>query len=191
MESRLVRDQAMALTGQRFLPGFDNDQRAYRALLSQTAVLAYPGSWPVGEPLNASVIQTLPYSVVWPVRQAVIGPDGKSVQALMPTLYLHESAPSVLSTVSHVSAPDILVQLAGKLDQDGRVQAQRSLNLQAQDLTLRGNVTGQTVSTHSEGDTQILGGQLTGEKPSALPPREGSQLQAPCIIRLIARNWNR
>jgi filamentous hemagglutinin family protein len=164
MESRLVRDQAMALTGQRFLPGFDNDQRAYRALLSQTAVLAYQGQWPVGEYLSTSVIQALPHSVVWPVRQEVIGPDGKPVQALMPTLYLRERSPAVVSAASQVSAPDILVQLAGKLDQDGRVQAQRGLNLQAQDLTLRGELMGQTVSTHSKGDTQILGGQLTGEK---------------------------
>eukprot|EP00887_Chlorella_sp_A99_P003774 scaffold31.g3774.t1 len=164
MESRLVRDQAMALTGQRFLPGFDNDQRAYRALLSQTAVLAYQGNWQAGEPLSASVIQALPYSVVWPVRQTVIGPDGKPVQALMPTLYLRESAPALVQAASHVSAPDILVQLAGKFDQDGRLQAQRSLAVEAQDLTLRGEAMGQTVSTHSQDETQILGGQLTAEK---------------------------
>lgn len=64
--------------------------------LSQTAVLAHQGNWQVGEPLSAPVIQTLPYSVVWPVRQEVIGPDGKMVQALMPTLYLRESSPSLV-----------------------------------------------------------------------------------------------
>ena len=50
----------------------------------------------------------------------VIGPDGKTVEALLPTLYLRESAPSLLQAASQVSAPDILLQLAGKLDQARR-----------------------------------------------------------------------
>jgi hypothetical protein len=45
---------------------------------------------------QTAVIQTLPYSVVWPVRQEVIGPDGKMVQALTPTLYLRESSLSLV-----------------------------------------------------------------------------------------------
>ena len=161
-EQWLVRHQAMALTGQRFIRGTNSDAAAYHGLLSNGAWLGKQTGAPAGQPLTQEVIQSLDRSVVWPVIQTVKGPEG-AVSALVPLLYLHQPIPNQIPSVSTIQARDIQIQLKDRLANEGRIAAPNAALLQARTIEISGAIQGKTIDARSTGDTILTGASLTAQ----------------------------
>ncbi|WP_165359304.1 hemagglutinin repeat-containing protein [Achromobacter agilis] len=111
-EQKLVADQILATSGQRFLDGYADNDSQYKALLAAGAQFARNNGIQLGVALTEAQQRLLDTDLVWLVEQTVTLPDGTTETVLAPQVYL-------------------LVR-EGDLKGDGALMAGRSVKLAAE-----------------------------------------------------------
>ncbi|WP_162259901.1 hemagglutinin repeat-containing protein [Achromobacter sp. Root83] len=87
-EQKLVADQILATSGQRFLEGFGDNDSQYKALLANGAQFALDNGIKLGAALTEAQQRQLTTDLVWLVEQTVTLPDGSTETVLVPQVYL-------------------------------------------------------------------------------------------------------
>lgn len=87
-EQKLVREQVLALTGQRFLGDYRSDEQEYKALMDSG--LTYAKQWNLrpGIALTPEQVAQLTSDMVWLVTQEVTLADGTRQSVLVPQVYV-------------------------------------------------------------------------------------------------------
>ena len=86
-EQRLIREQVMNLTGQRYLGGFSNDEDQYKALMNNAIAFSQRYHLTPGVALTPEQMALLTKDIVWLVNAQVRLPDGSSQTVLVPQVY--------------------------------------------------------------------------------------------------------
>ncbi|MFC4274579.1 two-partner secretion domain-containing protein [Achromobacter aloeverae] len=87
-EQKLVTDQIIAATGQRFVGDYTDNETQYKDLLTAGATFAQQYGLQVGTPLSEDQMKQLTTDMVWLVDQTVTLADGSTQTVLVPQVYL-------------------------------------------------------------------------------------------------------
>ncbi|MCT8345527.1 adhesin, partial [Photorhabdus kleinii] len=75
-EQRLVRDQITQLTGRRYLPGYNNDEAQFKALMDAGIAFGQQQQLTPGVALSPAQMALLTSDIIWLTNQTVTLPDG-------------------------------------------------------------------------------------------------------------------
>ncbi|HDV3413631.1 TPA: filamentous hemagglutinin, partial [Escherichia coli] len=86
-EQRLIREQVVALTGQRYLDGYSNDEEQFKALMDAGIAFGKQYNLTPGVALTAEQMALLTGDIVWLVNTTVTLPDGSTQTVQVPQVY--------------------------------------------------------------------------------------------------------
>jgi filamentous hemagglutinin len=201
-EQKLVQEQIIAATGQRFTGDYTSNETQYKDLLLSGAEFAskqgkagYPLS--LGVALTEAQMRNLTTDIVWLVEQTIQLPNGQTAQALVPQVYLRVKPGDLKGDGSLIAGRDINLNLTGDLNNSGTIAGRNStfisaenINNQAKDPNARGvdgsaannpalggRITGNVISLTAKQDINNIGGQILGTQ-SAGQDASTAQLKA-------------
>ena len=152
-EQKLVSDQILATTGQRFLDKYSDNDSQYKALLAAGAQFARDNGVQLGVALTEAQQRQLTTDLVWLVEQTVTLPDGTTETVLVPQVYL-------------------LVR-EGDLKGDGTLMAGRNVKLEAEgDIVNSGTIGAREATVMTAGNIVNQGGGLIQGSTVDLAARE-------------------
>ncbi|WP_187639880.1 two-partner secretion domain-containing protein [Achromobacter insolitus] len=152
-EQKLVSDQILATTGQRFLDTYSDNDSQYKALLAAGAQFARGHGIQLGVALTEAQQRQLTTDLVWLVEQTVTLPDGTTETVLVPQVYL-------------------LVR-EGDLKGDGTLMAGRNVKLEAEgDIVNSGTIGAREATVMTAGNIVNQGGGLIQGATVDLAARE-------------------
>ena len=152
-EQKLVSDQILATTGQRFLDKYSDNDSQYKALLAAGAQFARDNGVQLGVALTEAQQRQLTTDLVWLVEQSVTLPDGTTETVLVPQVYL-------------------LVR-EGDLKGDGTLMAGRNVKLEAEgDIVNSGTIGAREATVMTAGNIVNQGGGLIQGSTVDLAARE-------------------
>ncbi|MBL0421694.1 hemagglutinin repeat-containing protein [Ramlibacter sp. AW1] len=164
-EQRLVDDQILALTGRRFLAGYQDTEAEYLALLDAGHLFAQQYQLTPGVALSAEQMALLTTDIVWLEPREVRLPDGSTTTALVPIVYLRRPIDGDLApTGALIAGSRIDLRTTGDLTNSGTLVAHDGLaHLQARNLTNSGTVAGRNVQLDADETLDIAGGAVHGQ----------------------------
>ncbi len=161
MEQRLIREQVGALTGQRFLGDFSNDEAQYLALMNAGATFAQAHQLRPGIVLSAEQVAALTSDIVWLETQTITLPDGRTTQALVPRVYLLPRSGDLSADGALIAGRDVQLSLSGDVLNTGRIAGREVVQITAQNLVNTGLISGQTTVLGAREDLSNIGGTVT------------------------------
>lgn len=166
IEQRMIREQIAQLTGRRFLPGQDNDEAQYAALMASGVHQATALQLQPGIALTASQMAKLTADIVWLVEQDIAVParDGqpaKTVRALVPRVYLLPRAGDLDGGGTLISGQRVALSVADAIDNAGTINGTDGLLLKARTINNSGTLTGDNALLIATDDINILGGVIS------------------------------
>jgi filamentous hemagglutinin len=172
-EQRLMREQVLALTGQRYLGNHRDDDSQYLALLTAAATFATQHHLRPGVALSAQQIAALTTDIVWLEEQRVTLPDGRIVAALVPRVYLAPRKGDLATDGalfgSALVGRTVDLHVADQLVNGGSI-AGRDLTVVRAGNVLNdgGNISGKAVFVLSDQDIVNRGGTIAGKEAVVL-----------------------
>ncbi|THF66562.1 S-layer family protein [Pseudothauera nasutitermitis] len=133
-EQRLVREQVAQLTGRRFLDGHADDEAQYQALMNAGVTVAGELQLVPGVALSAEQIAQLTSDIVWLVERSVTLPDGSTVQALVPQVYVQVRPDDLQPTTGLLAGNEVRIELTGDLTNSGTIAGRSVLAIDADNL---------------------------------------------------------
>lgn len=166
IEQQIVIDQIAQLTGRRFLPGQDNDEAQFAALMNHGVRQAAALHLQPGIALTATQIAKLTSDIVWLVEQDLPVParDGlpeQTIRVLMPRVYLLPRAGDLDGDGTLISAQRVALSVADAIENAGTINGTEGLQLQARMISHSGTLTGDTALLTASDDIHILGGDVS------------------------------
>lgn len=141
LEQQAIREAALKETGQASFLGTNDPEGERAQLYANAARFATENGVRLGTHLSAEQIARLDAPILWYETERVTGPDGQTIEALVPKVYLPDSARADLA------------QLNGGVIKAG------TLDIEAQTVRNTGYITADTLNLEAE--------TLTNEKRSA------------------------
>ncbi|EHU6049094.1 hemagglutinin repeat-containing protein [Escherichia coli] len=111
-EQRLIREQVVALTGQRYLDGYSNDEEQFKALMDAGIAFGKQYNLTPGVALTAEQMALLTGDIVWLVNTTVTLPDGSTQTVQVPQVYARVKPGDVNSAGALIAGRDMA--LSGK-----------------------------------------------------------------------------
>jgi hypothetical protein len=139
-EQRFVRDQIVALTGNRFLTNYSNDETQYQALLNNGIAFAQQYNLRPGINLSEAQMAKLTTNMVWLEAQDVQLADGSYQQVLVPKVYALVGDGALLPS--------------------GALLSGNSINIDNDNFTNSGSIVSRTSIDINTGDFSDIGGRL-------------------------------
>ena len=168
-EQRMIREQVVKLTGQRFLDSHSSDEAQYRALIDSGVAFAREHSLIPGIALTAGQMAALTSSMVWLVEQQATLPDGSTVTALVPKVYIAADGTRQAPSAALIAGRSVGLALSGELTSSGTLSAAESLSVDADAITHRGgNIRANDLRLRATGDINHTGGLIAGDNSLAL-----------------------
>lgn len=160
VEQQLIRQQITQLTGQRYLPGYNNDEDQYRALMDAGVTAAGELDLTVGVALSDDEVRQLTSDIVWMVDETVTLADGSTQEVLVPKLYAVVKDDDLNGNGGLLAGNHVDLEVANALSNSGRINGQQ-VNIAANTLDNRnGAVSGQEVEITTQGDLNNTSGLL-------------------------------
>jgi len=158
VETRIIQDQVAALTGRRFLDGFDADYDQIKALYDNALVVQGDLNLSPGIALTAEQLAALTSDIVW-YETAIIN----GVEVLVPRVYLAQTAQDGQTGGAQLLGNRIILASAD-MTNAGLVSADDSLDigLTGDLLNLGGAIYGDDVALDVEGTLLNLSGMIAG-----------------------------
>lgn len=160
-ETRLVQDQILQSTGQRFLKGYSTDADQMRGLMDAAYAQADGLGLALGVELTRDQVAALTQDMIWLVEEEYQGQ-----KVLVPRLYLAAaSQQDVLSGGSTMAGREVNIT-AGKINNDGGVlYGKQTLTAVADQIRNAGGglMAGDTVQLASRGDITNTGATISGK----------------------------
>ncbi len=163
-EQRLVREQVLQLTGQRFLGDFTSDEQQYQALMTAGATFAQAHQLRPGIALSAAQLAALTSDIVWLVERTVTLPDGSTTQALVPQLYVRPQTGDLQPGGALIAGRDVALDISGDLLNAGAtIAGRRVVQIDAANVDNLGGLmaAGQVAAVSAVQDIRNVGGTVS------------------------------
>ncbi|AYU97689.1 filamentous hemagglutinin N-terminal domain-containing protein (plasmid) [Enterobacter cloacae] len=181
-EQRLIREQVIALSGNRYLDGFQNDEEQYKALMNNGVEFGKKYNLTLGVALTAEQMALLTGDIVWMVAQTVPLPDGSTRQVLVPQVYASVKAGDLDGSGALLAGKTIGLNLSGNLTNSGRINGQQSTQILAENISnLGGLIQGNDVALKARTDINNVGGVIAGQQ--SLTATAGRDINATTTTR--------
>ena len=161
-EQRLIREQITALTGNRYLQGYDNDEQQFQALMEAGVAFARQYGLAPGVALTPQQMAQLTSDMVWLVKQEVTLPDGAKASVLVPQVYVHVRKGDIDGSGALLAGNHIALDVKRDLTNSGRISGRDVVQITAENLTNSGHLGGNRVSLLARTDINNLGGTMQG-----------------------------
>ncbi|SSW65522.1 DNase CdiA [Achromobacter veterisilvae] len=163
-EQKLVAEQIMLATGQRFVGDYTDNESQYKALLSAGADFAGKFGLTVGTALSEEQMRHLTSDIVWLVEQTIMLPDGTQQKVLAPQVYLAVQPGDLRGDGTLIAGRDTQIKTAGDVKNSGTIGARNALVVEAQNIrNTVGSMQGQTVNLAARNDIDNIAGLLKGD----------------------------
>ncbi|CUI31413.1 two-partner secretion domain-containing protein [Achromobacter dolens] len=163
-EQKLVAEQVMLATGQRFVGDYTDNETQYKALLSAGADFANKFGLAVGTALTEEQMRHLTSDIVWMVEQTVTLPDGTQQKVLAPQVYLAVKPGDLRGDGTLIAGRDTQISTTGDVTNSGTLGARNALVVDAQNVrNTVGTIQGKTVNLNARNDIDNLAGLLKGD----------------------------
>ncbi|WP_289887040.1 hemagglutinin repeat-containing protein [Janthinobacterium sp. SUN118] len=161
-EQRLVREQVAALTGQRFVGDYSNDEQQYKALMDQGIAFAKQWDLRPGIALTAEQMAGLTSDIVWLVEQEVVLADGSTQKVLTPQVYVRVREGDIDGQGGLLAGKEVNLNLEGDLTNSGTIAGRTIVKLNAENIeNLGGRITGDAISAHARNDLNNISGTIS------------------------------
>ncbi|HGV8041573.1 TPA: hemagglutinin repeat-containing protein, partial [Escherichia coli] len=160
-EQRLIREQVVALTGQRYLDGYSNDEEQFKALMDAGIASGKQYNLTPGVALTAEQMALLTGDIVWLVNTTVTLPDGSTQTVQVPQVYARVKPGDVNSAGALIAGRDMVMKLDGDLFNSGKLAGKQTVQLSAENIhNQAGTIQGANVSLTARTDINSTGGLL-------------------------------
>ncbi|HEA6326902.1 TPA: hemagglutinin repeat-containing protein, partial [Escherichia coli] len=160
-EQRLIREQVVALTGQRYLDGYSNDEEQFKALMDAGIAFGKQYNLTPGVALTAEQMALLTSDIVWLVNTTVTLPDGSTQTVQVPQVYARVKPGDVNSAGALIAGRDMVMKLDGDLFNSGKLAGKQTVQLSAENIhNQAGTIQGANVSLTARTDINSTGGLL-------------------------------
>ncbi|WP_457955005.1 hemagglutinin repeat-containing protein [Achromobacter xylosoxidans] len=164
-EQKLVAEQIMLATGQRFVGDYTDNESQYKALLAAGADFAIQYGLTVGTALSEEQMRHLTSDIVWLVEQTVTLPDGSQQTVLTPQVYLAVKPGDLRGDGTLIAGRDTRINTSGDVNNSGTIGARNALVVEAENVrNTVGSMQGKTVNLAARNDIENLAGLLKGDK---------------------------
>jgi filamentous hemagglutinin len=164
LEQRLVREQIAQLTGQRFLGDYTDDDAQYLALLQAGATFAQAHQLRPGITLTPEQVAALTSDIVWLEAQEVTLPDGRTVTALVPRVYLMPRDGDLAPDGSLLAGREVHLNLSGEFLNSGSVAGRDLVFIDANGIRSSGHIGSQGVTAlRAQQDIEVDGGDVSAK----------------------------
>ncbi|HAP0328161.1 TPA: filamentous hemagglutinin, partial [Escherichia coli] len=160
-EQRLIREQVVALTGQRYLDGYSNDEEQFKALMDAGIAFGKQYNLTPGVALTAEQMALLTGDIIWLVNTTVTLPDGSTQTVQVPQVYARVKPGDVNSAGALIAGRDMVMKLDGDLFNSGKLAGKQTVQLSAENIhNQAGTIQGANVSLTARTDINSTGGLL-------------------------------
>lgn len=164
-EQRLVQDQIAQLTGYRYLSGYESNETQYKALMNNGVSFAKQFNLTAGVALTASQLAQLTTDIIWLEEKSVRLPDGTSVKALVPTVYVRTHEGDLTGDGSLIAAEKVSIISKGDVLSSATIAGRQAVDLKAANLELlNGRIQSNDVNLKTDRNTIIQGGQIKAKQ---------------------------
>ena len=177
-EQRLVRDQILHLTGQRYLNGHTNDGEQFKTLMNAGVQFGNAFNLTPGIMLSPSQMALLTTDMVWLVSRDVTLADGSSQQVLVPQVYARIGKGSLSGEGALISGRDIRLDAGGDVENSGNIIARDTAAVNANNLDLTGRIAAKNIEIHAKKDIRQTGGGLFGGDRLSLLAEQDIRVQS-------------
>jgi filamentous hemagglutinin len=162
-EQRLIREQVVALTGQRYLGDTTSDEEQYKMLMDNGIAFGELYGLKPGVALTAEQMSVLTTDIVWMVSQTVQLPDGSTQQVLVPQVYAKVKAGDLDGSGALLAGRNVNLNLSDDLTNSGRISSKDSTQILANNINnLGGIISGNDVALQARTDINNVGGTIKG-----------------------------
>jgi filamentous hemagglutinin len=163
-EQRLVADQIMYATGNRFVGDYTSNEEQYAALMQAGVAFGQQYHLTVGVALSQEQMQQLTGDMVWLVQKDVTLADGSMQSVLVPQAYVRVKEGDIQGDGTLISARDIALNLTGDLANSGLIASRNLLDISAENIhnLSGGRLQGGTVDLTARTDLNNLSGTIAG-----------------------------
>ncbi|RBL87446.1 hypothetical protein DDE05_03535, partial [Streptomyces cavourensis] len=163
-EQKLVAEQIMLASGQRFVGDYTDNETQYKALLAAGAEFAGNFGLTIGTALTQDQMRHLTGDIVWLVEQTVTLPDGTQQKVLAPQVYLAVKPGDLRGDGTLIAGGTTQINITGDLSNSGTLGARNALVVNAQNVRNSvGSIQAKTVNLTARNDIDNLAGLLKGE----------------------------
>ncbi|NHZ42497.1 hemagglutinin repeat-containing protein [Massilia aquatica] len=174
VEQRAFADQLVNITGRNKLSGYENNEKAFTALMDAGVAYARQFQLTPGVALSEQQMAQLTTDIVWLQEETVTLPDGSTTLAMVPQVYLRRPQQGDLSTGGALIAGDNVTirNQNGGISNSGTILAgyanarptdkYGTVALDAQDVTNRGTIAGNVINIKATNDIANIGGRIAG-----------------------------
>ncbi|MRS92117.1 filamentous hemagglutinin N-terminal domain-containing protein [Enterobacteriaceae bacterium RIT714] len=162
-EQRLVREQVIGLTGQRYLDGFSNDEDQFKSLMDKGITFGKQYSLKLGVALTPEQMALLTGDIVWLVNTRVKMPDGSMQTVLVPQVYAKVKQGDIDGSGALIAGNNVSMKLNGDLFNSGTIAGRKVLQLDANNITNQtGTLQAADVNLNARTDIDNIGGAIVG-----------------------------
>ncbi|PXZ01422.1 hemagglutinin repeat-containing protein, partial [Gilliamella apicola] len=135
-EQQLLQQQIIALTGQRYLAGYQSDIEQYKALMDAGIMFANQYQFKIGVALTPEQMAQLTSDMVWLVSQTVIV-DGQPQQVLVPKVYI-VNRPELSTDGALLAGRNVKIESDSDIYSNGNLIARHQLNVSGHNIEQEG-----------------------------------------------------
>jgi filamentous hemagglutinin len=139
-EQRLVTEQIMAATGQRYVGDYRDGEAQYLALLNAGAEFAQTHALTLGVALSEAQMRLLTTDMVWLVAQNVTLPDGTVERVLVPQVYVRVAEGDLRADGTLMAGSQVRMQLQGDLTNSGTILGRQISDIRAENIGNSGRI---------------------------------------------------
>lgn len=180
-EQRLVREQVIALTGQRYLYGYSNDEAQLRALMNNGITFAHEYNLTPGIALSPEQMALLTSDMVWLVNETVTLPDGTQQTVQVPQLYVRARPGDLAGDGTLLTGRSVTINSPGHVSNSGLIAGRDITRVTAQMLTNSGSLQGEKVDLRARENISNTGGRIIAG--SALSLLAGHDISSTTTLR--------
>lgn len=164
-EQKLVSDQILATTGQRFLEGFGDNDSQYKQLLANGAQFALNNGIKLGAALTDAQQRQLTTDLVWLVEQTITLPDGTTETVLVPQVYLLVREGDLKGDGTLMAGRDVTLAADGDINNSGTIGARTATVMTAPNIVNQagGRIQGAIVDLAAREDLTNLVSLIKGD----------------------------
>ncbi|EGL4298797.1 filamentous hemagglutinin N-terminal domain-containing protein [Salmonella enterica] len=167
-EQKLVREQVIALTGQRYLYGYGDDETQLRALMNNGIAFAHEYHLTPGIALSPEQMALLTSDMVWLVNDTVTLPDGTRQTVQVPQLYVRARPGDLSGNGALLAGRSVTISSPGHVTNSGLISGREVTRITSQSLTNSGSLLGPKIDLQARESINNTGGRIIAGSALAL-----------------------
>ncbi|EJL8892571.1 hemagglutinin repeat-containing protein [Salmonella enterica] len=167
-EQKLVREQVIALTGQRYLYGYGDDETQLRALMNNGIAFAHEYHLTPGIALSPEQMALLTSDMVWLVNDTVTLPDSTRQTVQVPQLYVRARPGDLSGNGALLAGRSVTISSPGHVTNSGLISGREVTRITSQSLTNSGSLLGPKIDLQARESINNTGGRIIAGSALAL-----------------------